>query len=83
VGFIEKREFEREMQVTRKSEKRDYYGEEGCCLTCHLNPEEFPRGYQQDAFFEGKHYDCHCDECKCRRCSWYYRGECQRKGIIL
>ena len=41
----------------------DYYGEEGCCLTC---PTENQRENIMDD--EG---NCLCFECKCTKCFWY------------
>jgi len=58
--------------------KRDFYGERGCCLTCSEIDKERMRGVQRDVWYNGKHYDCLCSECKCRWCIWYWQGRCLR-----
>ena len=63
--------------------KQDFYGEIGCCLTCDETKKENIRGVQRDVWFNGKHYDCLCLERKCKKCSWYFNGECQRMEVML
>jgi len=46
----------------QKYSRIDYYGTEGCCLTC---PEEIKNFYRQE---DGK---CLCPDCKCRECIHY------------
>lgn len=76
VDIEEKREQELEQED-------DFYGEIGCCKTCTASDKENREGFQDNVWFNGKHYDCVCFDCKCTRCSWYYRGKCQREGVIL
>jgi len=64
-------------------EKQDFYGEKGCCLTCDESLKDGIQGVQRDVYFNGKHYDCLCLEGKCKRCSWYFQGECQRKEVEI
>ena len=66
-----------------KLEKQDFYGEQGCCLTCDETKKENIEGIQRNLWFNGKHYDCLCLEGKCKKCSWYYNGECQRMEVML
>ena len=40
----------------------DYYGEEGCCLTCDE---------QEDNEIDDESGKCLCYDCKCRQCYWY------------
>jgi len=67
--------------VQQKIEKQDFYGEHGCCLTCLEANKENMEGLQRQVWFNGKYYDCVCFNCKCTKCSWYYRGQCQRKDL--
>ena len=41
-------------------EREDYFGDEGCCLTCN----------EQD-LFDFENGKCLCYDCKCRKCYWY------------
>lgn len=63
--------------------KQDFYGEIGCCLTCDETLKENIEGVQRDVWFNGKHYDCLCLEGKCRKCSWFFAGECQRVEVMV
>ena len=78
IDFQQKQEWEREMKAVQ-----DCYGIIGCCLTCTASDKEEREGYQQDLFYEGKYYRCVCYDCKCKKCSWYFNRECQRKGVIV
>jgi len=40
----------------------DYYGEQGCCLTCDEETKEI------NVLDEG---ECLCYDCMCRQCFWY------------
>ena len=53
--------------------QEDYYGEDGCCLTC--DPE-----WQEEHLLDhsAKEGYCLCKECMCRQCFWYepdYSGD--------
>ena len=69
--------------MKQQIEKQDFYGEQGCCLICDETIKENIEGVQRDVWFQGKHYDCLCLQCKCKKCSWYYQGKCQRLELII
>jgi len=71
------------VSMKHQLEKQDYYGEIGCCLTCDETKKENIHGVQRDVWLQGKHYDCLCLEGKCKKCSWYYNGECQRMEVMV
>lgn len=51
----------------------DFYGEEGCCLTCdELKKEQYTLGLDGG---------CLCPDCKYRQCDYYEPRECEEGGV--
>ena len=46
----------------------DYYGDEGCCLTCDEETKEINATEDEYGEPDGK---CLCRNCLCRQCFWY------------
>jgi len=71
-------DIEKELEMVDKIsdvDPPDYYGERGCCFFCDETTKENMAGLERDVWLHGKHYDCLCDECKCRFCLWYNSSE--------
>lgn len=68
----------------RPKNVKDYFGKRGCCLTCNDQIKydlQMRNRITFDVYIAEKYYSCICRDGKCTHCSWYYKGECGRKGI--
>lgn len=60
----------------------DFFAEFGCCLGCDEMRKEQVEGLERDVYYDGRFYSCVCFDCKCKKCTWYFERECQRKWFM-